>query len=162
MTEVLKYSLVESALNTFTEFEKMLEDEIGVKRRTRNKGSKTKVMHITEIVLEFPGDGYLENTDDDEFEFQITTQSETAMVAISDKDCFFKCKLQNAPTKAQGSFQVVSPMRIPCDLWYFKKTMYMAVKGTSLAGAGTLGVELHFNYSYVSDWQLQRMISRKV
>ena len=156
MTESLKYSLTESADETFTSFQKSFEDEIGQKRRTRSQGSKTKVMWIKEILIEY--DGQLK-TDGHYIAFQITTNEESDMVNISDKDCFFKFKkICNLATNGLELQDTV--WKIPVNKPYIKKDVYFGIK-TKTGAVATLNVEIVFEYKYISDWVLSRMIARR-
>lgn len=162
--ETLKYSLTYSAANTFTEFEKSLDQEVGQKRKGR-RGNSTKVMMIRAITVE-----WLAFDDDpsagDCQEIQITTNSESAMVNISDKDLFWKAKLYMdqtvAATEGHGIAPVNKVQRYIVNLPYIKKEMYIGIDANAVAASsGSLHIQIEFQYKYVNDWQLARIISRK-
>lgn len=166
MVETLKYSLTPSGANIYTEHEKALEDDIGRKRRSKKKGPTTKVMMIRAIEINWwawdddPSAG-------DEQALQITTNSESGMVEISDKDCFFKKQLIITQTigagEGNGLGALERPKRYIINKPYIKKTMWIATDATAVAASSAaMHVELQFTYKYLSDWQMQRMISRKV
>lgn len=82
--ESLKYSLPMSAANTYTQYEKSMEQEIGAKRRGK-KGSSTKIMFVENVEIQWEIWDAGDIDKGDEQALQITTNSETAMVDISDK-----------------------------------------------------------------------------
>lgn len=88
-SETIKYALTLSG-SAYTQVEKQLQSEIGNKRKGR-RGSSTKVMLIEAIEIEWWHETAA-RADGDSQMLQITTNSESAEVYISDKDCFFKAK----------------------------------------------------------------------
>jgi hypothetical protein len=157
MTEVIKYSLTCSAADTGTEFEKSLEQEIGQKRRGK-RGQSTKVMWVKAITIEWEA-LTTPPVAADNYWLQITTNSEqNNEVNISDKDCFFKAKFQvtGITTEIQDIIK-----RYLVDLPYIKKTMYITIGSAGHGAACNFHVQLEFEYRYVNDWVLSRMISRK-
>lgn len=149
---------------TYTEFEKALEEEIGNKRK--GKSSSTKVMFIKEVRVELPAESYAGSLDS--VEIQFTTNSESAMVNISDKDCFMKQKWMTNGAASLDFIELVKT--IPVNKPYIKKALYIGIDANGVAGT-TFHIEIDFEYmllilllavqKYVNDWQLSRMISRK-
>jgi hypothetical protein len=159
--ESLKYSLPMSSANTFTEFEKALEQEIGQKRRGK-KGSSTKIMMVRNIEVEWELWDAMEIDTDDEQAIQITTNSESAIVNISDKDCFFKRQLCVVQESAGYGGIWERIVRYVVNKPYIKNTMWIAVDSTGLNATYTIHIEINFSYKYINDWVLQRIISRRV
>lgn len=157
MTETIKYALTLSG-SAYTQFEKALSDEIGSKRKGR-KGSSTKVMWCKAAEIEW----MLETAareDGDKQILQICTNSESAEVKISDKDCFFKAGITYEGIALQMR-QIV--MRYIIDRPYIKKTMWIGIDSVGIAEAtAVIHLSLDFTYKYLNDWILQRMIAAKI
>lgn len=158
--ETLRYALTESGATTFTEFEKSLDTrEIGKRSRSKNGRytGKVKVMWIESIEISVPlliadGDGAL---------LQITTNSETAMVEISDKDCFFKADILMAGALAAGAYQEVQPLKFEVNKPYIIDKMYIAIEGVAV-GALTVHMCINYSYKYISEAVVKRIIQRKI
>lgn len=159
MYETKKIKLTMDTANEFQDFEKQMEDEIGKKKRTRNQSSKTKVMMLDHICLQ-PPDWDDSPSVQDAKDFQITTQKETAINDLSDKDVVFKWSVELLAVGPAAAFFVEEKvLRLPVQRYYIKKEMHFGVDCNEVADL-EWHVELAFNYQYVSDWQLARMIGR--
>lgn len=157
MTETMKFDIsATDAAATWKEYEKALPDEIGQKRKGR-RGSSTKCMLVKDIVLEFPMWGGAV-ADQDYIMVSISSNSLSAEAYIDDKNIFFKVKLEACGIALQIIDKVV---KYYVDRLYIKKTMYIQSLVNGLAAAGHTGMELGFDYVYVNDWKLQRIISSK-
>jgi hypothetical protein len=154
--ETIAWNFDPTTANSFQEWEKTLPAEIGKK-----KGQTTKVMWIEAITIEwYEWDAY-EAQDADEQMIQITTNSESAEVKLSDKDCFFKRResVTNSGTAAVDQhwenikrYEVKKP--------YIKKEMFIAVDSTGLAAGANVSIQIDYRFIYVSDYSLNRMVSR--
>lgn len=154
--EVLKYSLACSADDTFTEFEKNLGNEIGTKRKSK-RGSTSKIMMIRAIIIQLPT---TLGADGEYVDIQLTSNSESAMVDISDKDCFCRKRLVLSGAIAAGAYIKDETPRFIINKPYIKDTIWIGIKH-SLGAATAVGIEIQFEYKYESDWKLQRMITRR-
>lgn len=156
--EVKKLALTMDAANTFQDYEKQLEDEIGKKKRGK-RGSSTKVMDLVEIVLQPPVWDNAPSVQDSK-EFQITTQKETSIVNLSDKDVIYMWGQELLAVGAAAAWGVEEKtLKLPVNRYVIKKEIHFGVDCNEVA-AVDWHVELGFNYTYVSDWQLARMIGR--
>lgn len=156
--ETKKFKLTMDAANVFQDFSYQLEDEIGKKKRVRN-ASKTKVMEIDHIDLQPPCWDNSPSVQDDK-DFQITTQAETAIVNVSDKDVVFKWGQELLAVGAAAAWGVEERViRKEIKRFYIKKEIHFGVDATEVADT-IWHFELAFKYTYVSDWQLARMIGR--
>lgn len=155
--ETKKMALTMDAANTFQDYEKQLEDEIGKKKRGK-RGSSTKVMDLVEIVLQPPAwdSDYVAA---DSKDFQITTTKETAIKDLSHNTLVFKWGEVIFATLATGIPAYQKVLKLPVNRYIIKKEIHFGVDCNEVA-ALSWHVELGFNYTYVSDWQLARMIGR--
>lgn len=156
VVEVLKYSLACSADDTFTEFEKNLGNEIGTKRKSK-RGSTSKVMIIRGVVIQLPT---TLGADDEYIDIQFTSNSESSMVDVSDKDCFWRKRLLMEGAIAAGAYLKDETPRFIINKPYIKDTIWIGIKH-ALGATTAVGIEIQFEYKYLSDWQLQRMITRR-
>lgn len=156
-SETLKYSLACSADDTFTEFEKNLGNEVGTKRKSK-RGTTSKVMIITAITIQLPS---TLASAGQYIDLQLTSHSESAMVDISDKDCFWRKKIELMGVGAAAGFALKDyTPRFIINKPYIKETIWYGIKH-SLGATTAVGFEITFRYAYLSDWQLQRMITRR-
>lgn len=155
--ETKKFSLTMDTADTFQDYEKQLEDEIGKKKRGK-RGSSTKVMDLVEICLQ-PPDWDADFVAADSKDFQITTTKETAIVNLSHNTLIFKWGERIFATLATGLPVYEKVLKLPVNRYIIKKEIHFGVDCNEVAATGW-HVELGFNYTYVSDWQLARMIGR--
>lgn len=154
--EVLKYELNVTVADTYEEYEKSVgQKEMGNKKKSRNTPS-TKCMHVKDIIIENEAHALAAA---DYLMLQITTNSESAEVKISDKDCFFKYKpyTNGAATEVRNLIEKQTVDRI-----YIKDEMYFGVDTGSLSATHEFDIEIGYSWTYVNDWQLARMIASKV
>ena len=154
--ETKKYSLEMDAANTFQDYEKQLEDEIGKKKRGK-RGSSTKVMDLVEIELQ-PPDWDDSPSVQDSKDFQITTTKESAIKDLSHNTLIKKWGQELLAVGAAAAWGLEERvLKIPVNRYIIKKEIHFGVDCNEVADTGW-HVELGFNYTYVSDWQLARMI----
>lgn len=155
MTETKKFNLPISVADTFEDIEKSFEDEIGKKKRGQRGGS-TKVMLMKDINIEYPG-FTAPPAAEDGFALQITTNKETALVKISDKDCIFKWYLRSTGISLEPQDLIVKKL---IDRLYLKKEVHFGVDSFGYGATLDYDIEIGFNYKYISDWQFARMLAR--
>lgn len=164
--EQLKENVTLSAANTYTEVELSLLEEIGKRNK---KGDKIKCMMIWGIALEHVAGACLPwdtagGATDDAWEIQFTTNSESAMVEMVDKDVVFKYKeISNFLTGGHsnliaGTLYFWFPQPIP----YIKKRLWVGADSTALTGTLDVNFTIFHSYGYLSQFTLNRIIAKKI
>lgn len=164
--EMLKENITLSSANTFTEVELTLLEEIGKRNK---KGDKIKVMLVWGIALEHVAGACLPwdtagGATDDAWEIQFTTNSESAMVEMFDKDVFFKYK-EIANFLTGGHNNIIPATKyiwFPQPLPYIKKRLWVGADSTALTGVLDVNFTIFHTYGYVSQYTLNRMIAKKI
>lgn len=161
--ETISENITLSAANTYTEKELTLLEDIGKEIGKKSKSIKGLTVWgiAIELVSGFDGAGV---DNGDYIEVQITTNSETGIVELIDKDLFWKKKIRLDDATAVGFVFVddVMYMWFPQPLPYIKKRMWIGVNSNGLASAVDMNVRIFHGYGYFSETQMTRMIRAKI
>lgn len=163
--ETIKENITLTAVDTYTEISLTLLEEVG-KMSKDNK--KKKILFIYGIMLEpVSGDNYPFDaagvTDGDSWDFQITSNSEAAMVETIDKDLIFKYgEVLDLLTSGRNVRPKCIYIWFPKPIPYIKKQMFIGATSDGLAAALDVNFTIFHTYGFISTYQLNRMIAQKI
>lgn len=163
--EMIKENITQATVNVYAEEELVLLEEIGKRDKS---GKKIKCMMVHGIALELVSDCAIFDgagvDHEDKWEIQFTTNSESGIVEMVDKDVFWKYGqvLDDATAVGFERAPTVLYFWFPEPLPYIKKRLWVGVNSSNITTAMDINFTIYHSYGFVSQFALNRMIATKI